>query len=61
LSNNHIVHECLLQLKDIQAKLFDHLRHAQASYKKVADRHRLDSGSMVEPKFQIGDHEWQTL
>jgi hypothetical protein len=58
ISNNPTVHERLLQLKDIQAKLSDHLRHAQASYKKAADRHRLDSCSNVEPKFQIGDRVW---
>jgi hypothetical protein len=37
ISNNPIVHEHLLQLKDIQANLSDHLHHAQASYKKAAD------------------------
>ena len=58
ISNNPTVQERLLQLKDIQAKLSDHLRDAQASYKKAADRHRLDSGSKVEPKFQIGDRVW---
>jgi hypothetical protein len=58
ISNNPTVHERLLQLKDIQAKLSDHLHHTQASYKKAADRHRLDSGSKVQPKFQIRDCVW---
>jgi hypothetical protein len=58
ISNNPTVQEQLLQLKDIQAKLSDHLRDAQASYKKAADRYCLDFGSKVELKFQIGDRVW---
>jgi hypothetical protein len=58
ISNNPIVHEHLLQVKDIQAKLSDHLRHAQTSYNKAAHRHRLDFDSKIEPKFQIGDRVW---
>ena len=56
-SNNPTVQDCLLQLKDIQVKLSNHLLHAQASYKKAADRHRLDS-SKDEPKFRVGDRVW---
>jgi hypothetical protein len=37
ISKNPTVQECLLQLKDIQAKLSDHLCDAQASYKKATD------------------------
>ena len=47
------IEDHLEQLKYIQAKLFDHLLHAQAKYKKVADRHRLDS-TLEKLKFQIG-------
>ena len=57
ISNNPVVHDRVLQLKDIQAKLSDHLLNAQASYKKAADRYRLDS-STNEPKFWVGDRVW---
>ena len=57
ISNNPAVNDRVLQLKDIQAKLSDHLLHAQASYKKAADRHRLDC-STNEPKFRVGDRVW---
>ena len=33
------------------------MHHSQATYKKVADRHRLNS-SPDKPKFQVGDRAW---
>ena len=57
ISNNPVVHDRVLQLKDIQAKLSDHLLNAQASYKKAVIRYHLDS-STNEPKFRVGDLVW---
>ena len=54
ISNNRVIHDRVLQLKDIQAKLSDHLLNARALYKKVADWHHLDS-STKEPKFRVED------
>ena len=50
LSNNPVIEDQLEQLQNIQAKLSDYLLHAQTKYKKVVDRHHLDS-TPKEPKF----------
>ena len=55
ISSNPFVQDYVLQLKDIQAKISDHLLHAQAFYQKVLDHHCLDS-SANEAKFRVGDH-----
>jgi hypothetical protein len=57
ISKNPAAEDHLHQLQDIQRKLSLHLHDAQVAYKKLADKHRLDS-SMVEPKFRIGDKVW---
>ena len=43
VSNNPAIKDHVEQLKEIQLNLSDHLLHAQAKYKKVIDRYRLDS------------------
>jgi hypothetical protein len=57
VSNNPTIEGHLEQLKDIQVKLADHLLRAQATYKKAADRRRLNS-SPEKPMFQVGDRVW---
>ena len=54
VSNNPTVKDCLERLKEIQAKLSGHLLHAQAKYKKVANKHRSDS-TLKNPKFKVGE------
>jgi hypothetical protein len=56
-SNNPAIIDHLKELKEIQLKLTDHLRDAQAKYKKAADQDRLNS-STETPKFRIGDRVW---
>ena len=52
VSKNPFIEDLLEQLKEIQAKLSDHLFHAQAKYKKVANKHRLDS-TLEDPKLKL--------
>jgi hypothetical protein len=56
-SKNPAVEDRLRQLQDVHVALSQHLQNAQATYKKAADRHRLDS-SPKELKFRIGDRVW---
>ena len=57
VSNNPAVKDRLEQLKEVQANISDNLLHTQAKYKKVADKHRLDS-TLENPKFKVGDRVW---
>ena len=52
VSNNPVVKDHLEQLKEVQTNLFDILLHAQAKYKKVANKHRLDS-TLEDPKLKL--------
>ena len=54
VSKNPTVKDRLEKLKEIQTNLSHNLLHAQAKYKKVADKHRLDS-SLEDPKFKVGN------
>ena len=44
----------LRHLQEIHIPLSYNLQHAQATHKKIADRHRLNSSSK-KPIFQVGD------
>ena len=56
-SKSPAVEDRLRQLQEVHVALSQHLHTAQATHKKAADRHRLDS-SPEEPKFRIGDRVW---
>ena len=57
ISKNPAVEDHLHRLQEVHLALSHHLHTAQATHKKAADRHCLDS-SPKEPKFQIGDRVW---
>ena len=52
-SNNPTI-ENILQHQEIQANISENLLHAEAIYKKVIDRHRLQS-SPNKSKFRVGN------
>ena len=54
VSKNPTVKDHLEQLKEVQDNFSDSLFHAQAKYKKVANKHRSDS-TLKNPKFKVGD------
>ena len=57
ISKNPAAEDRLCHIREIHIALSHHLQHAQATHKKFADRHRLNSSS-EKPKFQVGDRVW---
>ena len=57
ISKNPAAEDRLRHIREIHIALSHHLHHAQATHKKFADRHRLNS-SPEKPKFQVGDRVW---
>ena len=51
---NRAVEDRLSCLQEIHATILHNLRDAQSTYKRIADRHRLDSSET----FQVGDRVW---
>ena len=57
ISKNVVAEDRLCHIQEIHIALSHHVHHAEATHKKIADHHRLNSPP-EKPKFQVGDHVW---